>query len=117
MILDTDLTQLRKEKIATSKKMLEQYIASHPITSSAHGGVEGVYSVTEEKQALMTSQYISYQVEKLTNPDAKLTWNETGKSCEVWTEEEFLQLVVEIKHYVYPLVSHQQKIEEDINNA
>ena len=48
------------------------------------------------------------------NPDAVLTWNETGKSCEIWTEEEFLQLIVEIKQYVYPLVSHQQKLEEEI---
>ena len=46
-----------------------------------------------------------------------MTWNETGKSCEVWTEAEFLQLVIEIKQYVYPLVSHQQTIEEQINAA
>lgn len=65
----------------------------------------------------MTSQYISYQAEKMVNPNAKLTWNESGKGCEVWTEEEFLQLVVEIKNYVYPLVSHQQLIEEKIQAA
>ena len=97
--------------------MLADYLSAHPIKSSAHGGVDGLYSVTEEKQALMTSQYISYQAEKTVNPDAKLTWNETGKACEIWTEEEFLRLVVEIKSYVYPLVSHQQHIEEMIASA
>lgn len=65
----------------------------------------------------MMGQYVSYQAEKLSNPNAVLTWNETGKSCEVWTEQEFLQLIVEIKQYVYPLVSHQQAIEEAIHSA
>lgn len=112
--LDGDLNSLKHEKIALSKSMLSDYISAHPLTSNAHGGVSGVYSVTEEKQSLMTSQYISYQAEKAVNSDAVLTWNETGKSCEIWTEEEFLQLIVEIKQYVYPLVSHQQKLEEEI---
>lgn len=114
---DGGLVPVKNEKILLSKKMLASYLSSHPIKSSAHGGVEGLYSVTEEKQALMASQYISYQAEKLLNPDAKLTWNETGKACEVWTEEEFLQLIVEIKGYVYPLVSYQQHIEEMIASA
>ena len=115
--LDGGLELLKHEKIALSKSMLSDYISSHPLTSNAHGGVPGVYSVTEEKQSLMTSQYISYQAEKSINPDAVLTWNETGRSCEIWTEEEFLQLIVEIKQYVYPLVSHQQKLEEEIAAA
>lgn len=117
MIADTDLSIVRKEKIDLSKRELKNFISSHPIVSTAHGGVEGTYSVTEEKQTLMSNQYISYQAEKTMNPDAVLTWNETGKACEVWTEEEFLQLVIEIKHHIYPLVAHQQKIEEEINAA
>ena len=115
--VDGSLKDVKEEKVQLSKTMLADYISTHPLTSTAHGGVAGVYSVTEEKQSLMTSQYISYQAEKTVNPDAVLTWNETGKSCEVWTEEEFLQLVIEIKQYVYPLVSHQQTIEEQINAA
>ncbi len=114
---DGGLDAAKQEKIIRSKTELAEYIATHPLMSTAHGGVMGTYSVTEEKQALMTSQYISYQAEKAVNPDAKLTWNESGKSCEVWTEEEFLRLVVEIKNYVYPLVSYQQKVEEMIQSA
>ena len=78
---------------------------------------EGVYSVTSEKQSLMMSQYMTYQIEKNINPDAKLTWNETGKSCTEWADGEFLQLVLEIKTYVYPLVSYQQQLEEQIMNC
>lgn len=78
---------------------------------------EGVYSVTSERQSLMMSQYMTYQIAKSVDTDAKLTWNETGKSCTEWTEEEFLQLILEIKAYVYPLVFHQQQLEEQIMNC
>lgn len=107
--------QKKIEKISFSKSELAKFLETHPITSTAHNNEEGIYSVTSEKQTLMMSQYMTYQIEKSVNPDAELTWNETGKSCEIWTEEEFLQLILEIKAYVYPLVSYQQSIEEQIN--
>lgn len=108
------LEQNKKSKISLSKTMLAEYLKNNPIHSSAHNNVDGTYSVTNEKQTLMATQYITYQISKASNPETKLTWNETGKVCEEWTEEEFLQLIVEIREYVYPLVSYQQHIEEDI---
>ena len=110
--LDALFQKNKKKKIELSKLMLAEFLENNPIHSTAHGGVEGIYSVSSNKQSLMTSQYITYQIEKTINPNARLTWNETGKSCEEWTEEEFLQLVLEIKSYVSPLVSYQQHIEE-----
>lgn len=107
--------QSKKDKILLSKALLATYLEEHPITSTAHGGTEGIYSVTSEKQSLMMSQYMTYQIAKAVDPDAKLTWNETGKSCEEWTEQEFIRLILEIKEYVYPLVSYQQTLEENIN--
>lgn len=107
--------QNKRDKVYLSKSMLESFLAGHPLTSTAHKGTEGIYSVTGEKQTLMMSQYMTYQIEKAVNPNAKLTWNETGRSCEEWTEEEFMQLILEIKAYVYPLVSYQQALEEEIN--
>lgn len=107
----------KKNKIELSKSMLAEYLWNNPLHSCAHNGVEGIYSVTNEKQTLMMNQYITYHIEKSINPDAKLTWNETGKACEDWTEDEFLQLILEIRAYVYPLVSYQQHIEEQIENC
>ena len=104
-------------KIELSKIMLADFLEKNPLHSYAHNNVKGIYSVTNEKQTLMMSQYMTYQIEKAINPDAKLTWNETGKACEEWTEEEFLQLILEIKTYVYPLVSYQQHLEEKIYNS
>ena len=114
---DGGLAAVKAQKILESKVKLAEYLTSHPLTSDVHGGRIGVYSVTEEKQTLMMSQYISYQAEKMLNPNAVLTWNETGKACEPWTEEEFVQLVSEIRNYVYPRVSHQQTLEEEISAA
>lgn len=111
------LEQNKRNKILTSKEMLKTYLEDHPIVSTAHNGVAGRYSVTNEKQTLMMSQYMTYKIEKEMNPDARLTWNETGKSCEEWTEQEFLQLILEIKAYVYPLVSYQQSLEEQIDSC
>lgn len=108
------LQKNKKSKINLSKLMLADFLENNPMHSTTHNGIDGIYSVTSDKQSLMTSQYMTYQIEKTVNPDAKLTWNETGKSCENWTEEEFLRLVLEIKAYVSPLVSYQQHIEERI---
>lgn len=113
--IEAQFQQNKSAKIELSKTMLAEFLKNNPIHSSAHADTNGVYSVTNEKQTLMMSQYMTYQIEKQVNPNAKLTWNESGKSCEEWTEEEFLQLILEIKAYVYPLVSYQQHIEEEIN--
>ncbi len=115
--IEMQFYQNKQNKIELSKSMLADHLQNNPLHSSVHGGVEGVYSVTSEKQSLMMSQYVMYQIEKSINPNAKLTWNESGKSCEEWTEKEFLQLVLEVKTYVSPLVSYQQKTEEQIANC
>lgn len=111
------LEQVKKYKNQESKRILKEYLSTHPLKSSCHGDKTGIYAITEEKQALMMGQYTAYQVEKTLNPQAVLTWNETEKSCEEWTESEFLQLILEIKYRVYPLAEYQRKYEEEINKC
>lgn len=113
-IRESMLENLKVEKIADSKIQLSKILENNPLVSSCHGNKECAYSVTQEKQSLMMSQYMAYQIEKQVNPNTVLTWNESGEECEVWTEEEFLQLVLEVKHYVYPMISYQQTIEKQI---
>lgn len=109
------LDEYKEYKIVESKTLLKEYLETHPITSTAHGGEEGTYSITEEKQNLMMQSYVTYQIEKSVNPEtATLKWNQTGEECTEFTEEEFLTLVMEIKTRVYPLVSYQQSIEKQI---
>lgn len=104
-------------KIQESKTLLEQYLKNHPLVSNCHGGVEASYNVTTEKQNLMTSHYATYTIEKNLGLNPVLKWNSTGDECEEWTEEEFIQLILQIKAYVEPLVSLQQSYEVQIRNC
>lgn len=93
-------------KIYESKYALSDFLEKNPLKSSCHAGKETYYNVTSEKQSLMTSNYLTYTIEKtagIVNP--KLTWNATGEECEEWTEQEFVQLILEVSAYVKPLVS------------
>lgn len=118
---DTDKLQVfenvKSGKIQESKLLLATYLANHPMMSTCHGGVEAYYSVTAEKQNLMTSHYATYTIEKQFGLNPVLKWNSTGSECEEWTEEEFIQLILEIKAYVEPLVSLQQSYEVQIRNC
>lgn len=112
------LDEYKEYRINQSKVALEEYLDKNPITSNVHGGKEAVYSITKEKQDLMSQQYLTYQITKAVDPEhAILTWNERGGICEPWTEEEFVQLVMEIKAKVYPLVSYQQMLEKEIRES
>lgn len=102
-------------KISESKTMLTKYLAAHPLKSTCHNGVVGYYNITSEKQTLMNNNYFSYSIAKQAGIEAELTWNETGKESEVWTEEEFLQLIMEVQAFVKPMVALQQKYEVMIN--
>lgn len=115
--LDTLLKTSKEVKITESKGLLALYLESHPLISNCHGGIEAEYTVTSEKQALMSSNYLTYTIAKASGLDAKLTWNASGCECEEWTEEEYVTLVLQISEYVKPLVSLQQSYEVAINNC
>lgn len=105
----------KEEKINESKTLLADYLERHPLVSNCHGNKEATYTVTTEKQTLMASNYLTYTIAKesgVKNP--VLTWNATGEECEVWTETEYVTLVLQIAEYVKPLVSLQQSYEVQI---
>lgn len=97
----------KEDKISESKTALSAYLASHPIQWS-----DGkYYSVTTEKQALLTSNLALYQISASAGQSFKLTWNSTGDECVEWTYEELAALALAIGTYVKPFVSHQQELE------
>ena len=112
-----ELEWAKATKVAASKKKLAAYLESHPLSSDVHGGYMGIYSVTEEKQNLMSMNYATYMIKKNAGLDPVLTWNQTGEECEVWTEEEFLMLIVQVEAYIKPLVAAQQHYESAIKKA
>ncbi len=104
---DMKLESLKTSKISQSKIALSTFLSLHPIQWS-----DGkYYSVTTEKQALLTSNLALYQISATAGQPFKLTWNSTGDECVEWTYEELAALALAIGTYVKPFVSRQQELE------
>lgn len=104
---EQSLEPIKNNKISESKTALSAYLASHPLqwTDGKY------YSVTSEKQALLTSNLALYQISTSAGQPFKLTWNSTGDECVEWAYEELAALALAIGTYVKPFVSHQQELE------
>lgn len=103
----------KEDKIELSKVMLADYLNTHPIT-----WVDGnQYSVTQEKQAQLTSNIALYQIAVAAGQPYELKWNTTGDVCTVWTIENLSALALSIGAYVQPLVSYQQTTEVSIKEC
>lgn len=112
------LEQLKDYQVTKSKENLEAYLLANPITSSCHGGVEKQYTITKEKQALLTQEIAIVQMAIQAGIEYQPSWNAAGEACTYdWTLEELKQLAFEAVMVVKPLVSHQQTIEAQINAA
>ena len=108
------LDEYKEYKIKASKDALAQKLEDTTIESDVHGGVKEHYSITATKQQQLTAMIFLAQ----TNKDFQPSWNAAGKSCTYdWTLEELVNLAYEIQAVVRPLVSKQQKYEEDITAA
>ena len=104
------LANAARLKISESKTTLAEYLASHPLqwTDGKY------YSVTSEKQALLTSNLSLYQLAVSNGQSFTLKWNTTGDECTVWEYDDLAALALAIGTYVQPFVSHQQELEIDI---
>ena len=111
--LKAQLEQQKKYKISYSKQALKDYLANNPMK-----WLDGkYYSVTSEKQSLLTSNLALYQVSAAAGSAFKLTWNSTGDECTEWTYENLCALALAIGSYVKPLVSTQQELEIKIKGC
>lgn len=98
----------KADRIAKSKADLADYLASHPLTWTDGNQ----YSITQEKQAQLTSTLVSAQVD-----GEPPEWNTTGGQCREWKLEELAALGVAIKRRVKALVKYQQGQEIAMNAA
>lgn len=107
---EQSLEPIKNNKISESKTALSAYLASHPLQWS-----DGkYYSVTSEKQALLTSNLSLYQLAVSNGQSFTLKWNTTGDECTVWKYDDLAALALAIGTYVQPFVSRQQELELDI---
>ena len=112
------LEELKAWQVKQSKKNLEAYLESNPVKSSAHGDIEKYYSITKEKQSLLTQMILVTQLAIQSEVEYQPSWNAAGEACTYdWTLDELQQLAFEIESIVRPLVSHQQTMEAEIYAA
>lgn len=108
--VSADVDTVKTAKVIATKEDLEVFLVEHPLT-----WVDGnQYSVTAEKQSLLTSQLALYQTATVAGQPYELKWNATGQECVVWTYENLCALALAIDEYVQPLVSYQQRKESEI---
>lgn len=110
--LAKQLDQLKTEKINQTKQQLAEFLESNPLMYDNE-----YYSITQEKQALLTSAIAAYQLKVQANIPAVLKWNTTGDVCREFTIEEITGLVIAITDYVQPRVERQQELEIQIKNC
>lgn len=108
----TDINSYKQYLVSESKRLLAAYLQKHPMLYTD----EKYYSVTKDKQDLLTSNITAYQLEvQLGVTSPILEWNASGEPCSEWTIEELSVLAITIKNYVKPFVSYQQAKEVEIN--
>lgn len=111
------LETIKEKRIKLSKDNLSKYLEEHPLLSTVKYEEGRYYNVTMEKQSLLLSNISTYQMSTQLGISCPLTWNDTGEECELWTIEQLIQLSMEIRNYVAPLVSLQQYMEINIKKC
>lgn len=106
-----ELPALKAYRAAESKALLAEFLEQHPLCYT-----DGKrYSVTAEKQSLLTSVLARYQIAVGAGQQPTLKWNATGEECTEWSFDNLAALALSIAAYVEPLVAHQQALEVAIN--
>ena len=111
------LETMKEKRIKLSKDNLAKYLEENPLLSTVKHEEGRYYNVTMEKQNLLLSNISTYQMSSQLGIPCSLTWNDTGEECELWTIEQLIQLSMEIRSYVAPLVSLQQYMEVNIKKC
>jgi hypothetical protein len=117
VIDNNNLAKAKSELIKLSKFNLSEYLENNPLFSTVKYEDGRKYNVTSDKQNLLASNIITYQFAQQQGLDYQLEWNDTGEISEPWSIEELVQLSIEIKNYVSPIVQQQQRIEKAIKGC
>ena len=110
-VIPPDLDIARVEAIIKTKLWVEKTL-NMPLEYNGKN-----YSVTLEKQNLLSAQLGMFMMNAQAGIAFPLSWNASGEPCESWTFEELLGLANAITAYVAPIVSKQQYAEININGA
>ena len=105
------LEKLKESAIKQTKSWVSEQ-CENPIE---HNGK--YYSVTLEKQQLLSMKLEKYITNHFANKSYILEWNDTGESSVEWEFEDLLELSNKIDAHVRLIVSKQQAAEKAIRQA
>lgn len=109
------LEEIKIEKIEKSRNDLATYLENNPLVTDCHSNKTGIYTITEAKQNMFTSKYTAHMTLVASGIEDIMTWNEQGKPCEPWTDEECVAFIGQWSTITTALVKHQQDMEVNIN--
>jgi len=75
----------------------------------------GLYTVTAEKQNLLSGQLGIAALAQEAGISIELEWNQAGQECTIWAFENLFALALSIMDYVRPLANAQRRAEVLIN--
>lgn len=107
------LPAAKSAKISKSKKELDAYLSSHPLTWT--DGKQ--YNITREKTGWLTSKVVAATAAAGIGVPYDLKWNDTGMVCEEWSLSDLTALALAIDARVTALVTYQQEKEIEIKAA
>ncbi|MBE6070067.1 MAG: hypothetical protein E7211_20615 [Clostridium lundense] len=110
---ETGIVKFKADKVLETKKLLATWLEQHPLESTVHNEEGELYTVTEEKQSLLTQNLMLAQLTQ----SQITTWNCQGGICEEWATTKLVQLALEIEAYVRPRIKKQQAYEVQINSC
>lgn len=109
------IEEIKAEKIEISRTDLVAYLEKNPLVTDCHDATMKTYTITMEKQSLFTSKYTAHMALLASGVEDVMTWNEQGKSCEPWTDEECIKFIGQWNAITTALVKYQQDMEVAIN--
>jgi hypothetical protein len=109
--LSLSLDDIKFEAIMETKRLLAR-VLEIPIVFN-----DKQYSVTIEKQNLLSAQLGLFGLNSQAGIPMQLTWNSTGEECVPWEYENLLDLANTIALYVEPFVGAQRHVEVIIKDA
>lgn len=111
------LDEIKAEKIEKTRTSLATYLENNPLMTDCHSNKTGIYTITEAKQNMFTSKYTAHMALVASGIEDTMTWNEQGKPCEPWTDEECVVFIGQWSTITTALVKHQQDMEVAINEC
>lgn len=111
------IEDLKSRMISLSKDNLKKYLENNPLFSKVKHEEGRFYNVTLEQQLLLADTINIHKLAMEKDSSYRSVWNTSGEAFEVWELDELIELSLEIKNYVNPLIFAQQCMELKIKEC